>query len=556
MALGVYEMGDSEVFDDLPQWDEEPQRQFDEMLNSGVVWDEEFEHSPMHDNVFDEVFSEAVLDEGGQDMPDQHGLLKKLTIDADAWVGKHKMYAEQELLDDRLIDLLKSQEVIWDVELVHELQIGEQEQRVAHVEKVTFRESLSEQIDHQVLHVVPSQASVMWDLAVQEEFTIPYSVAVLWDEIPTNNELHDDWLLQLAYGGMGVTLIGEGLDVEKEVLDKLSVEDLGAAQMPSKHSVIKDDALHVDFGELTIERNTPLLIGVVMDHVNGMPVNVNLHDGSLLKLSDQTFKLVLLVGAYISCVKNKRPCLSIRQWDPGIFGYLAVGLAYKMAHISTSLQLSQCPLEMFRLQLVHHSGQWARLMYHGGPFEQSHGRPSSVLACQYMVRIDHYSGVTKGGEQSWYLVPHFHKVLQGCLYNKIRTQVTDGFQYRSRCHAVQRQWDPSIGTTTAWGQAVFRGASNVTTQMRPKMEPKLSVQLLSTTQPNPTKVAAPIQGSASNTGKDRTEIRKQIRVDPFSLRRAPQRAIPASCRLFLLTATPCTLFTSRRWLPGGQGRYS
>jgi hypothetical protein len=94
MALGVYEMGDSEVFDDLPQWDEEPQRQFDEMLNSGVVWDEEFEHSPMHDNVFDEVFSEAVLDEGGQDMPDQHGLLKKLTIDADAWVGKHKMYAE------------------------------------------------------------------------------------------------------------------------------------------------------------------------------------------------------------------------------------------------------------------------------------------------------------------------------------------------------------------------------------------------------------------------------------------------------------------------------
>jgi hypothetical protein len=118
------------------------------------------------------------------------------------------------LLDDRLIDLVKSQEVIWDVELVHELQIGEQEQRVAHVEKVTFRESLSEQIDHQVLHVVPSQASVMWDLAVQEEFTIPYSVAVLWDEIPTNNELHDDWLLQLAYGGMGVTLIGEGLDVE------------------------------------------------------------------------------------------------------------------------------------------------------------------------------------------------------------------------------------------------------------------------------------------------------------------------------------------------------
>jgi hypothetical protein len=203
MALGVYEMGDSEVFDDLPQWDEEPQRQFDEMLNSGVVWDEEFEHSPMHDNVFDEVFSEAVLDEGGQDMPDQHGLLKKLTIDADAWVGKHKMYAEQELLDDRLIDLLKSQEVIWDVELVHELQIGEQEQRVAHVEKVTFRESLSEQIDHQVLHVVPSQASVMWDLAVQEEFTVPYSVAVLWDEIPTSNELHDDWLLQLAYGGMG-----------------------------------------------------------------------------------------------------------------------------------------------------------------------------------------------------------------------------------------------------------------------------------------------------------------------------------------------------------------
>jgi hypothetical protein len=98
--------------------------------------------------------------------------------------------------------------------------------------------------------------------------------------------------------------------------------------------------------------------------------------------------------------------------------------------------------------------------------------------------------------------------------------------------------------------------AGVTTQMRPKIEPKLSVQLLSPTQPNPTKVAAPIQGSASNTGKDRTEIRKQIRVDPFSLQRAPWRAIPASCRPFLSTVTPCTLLTPRRWLPGGQGRYS
>jgi hypothetical protein len=75
--------------------------------------------------------------------------------------------------------------------------------------------------------------------------------------------------------------------------------------------------------------------------------------------------------------------------------------------------------------------------------------------------------------------------------------------------------------------------------MRPKMEPKLLVQLLSTAQPNPTKVAAPIQGSASNTGKDRTEKyrnrkEKRKREFIFLLRLQGSLSSDFSCDLLTL----------------------
>jgi hypothetical protein len=47
-----------------------------------------------------------------------------------------------------------------------------------------------------------------------------------------------------------VTSLGEGLKLEQEILDKVSVEDLVAAQMPTKNSVVRDDALQVRLDEL------------------------------------------------------------------------------------------------------------------------------------------------------------------------------------------------------------------------------------------------------------------------------------------------------------------
>ena len=57
-------------------------------------------------------------------------------------------------------------------------------------------------------------------------------------------------------------------------------------------------------------------------------------------------------------------------------------------------------------------------------------------------------------------------------------------ELQSKIHSsVRGQWDPGIITATAWGQAVFRGGDNVTTQTWPKKSPTLSVQLLNTAQP-------------------------------------------------------------------------
>jgi hypothetical protein len=38
---------------------------------------------------------------------------------------------------------------------------------------------------------------------------------------------------------------------------------------------------------------------------------------------------------------------------------------------------------------------------------------------------------------------------------------------------IRRQWDPSSGTATTWGQAVFRGTANVMTQGWPERSPSL-----------------------------------------------------------------------------------
>lgn len=56
-----------------------------------------------------------------------------------------------------------------------------------------------------------------------------------------------------------MTSFGEGLDFEQEILAKLYVEDQVATQMPTKDSVVRDDALQLAMGNENID--TSILIG-------------------------------------------------------------------------------------------------------------------------------------------------------------------------------------------------------------------------------------------------------------------------------------------------------
>jgi hypothetical protein len=71
-----------------------------------------------------------------QGMLDQHGLLKKLALGADNFVGEDRVYADQKQ--------------------------------------------------------VPILASVVWDISVQEELDVPPSV--IWDEMPAESAIHDGLL--------------------------------------------------------------------------------------------------------------------------------------------------------------------------------------------------------------------------------------------------------------------------------------------------------------------------------------------------------------------------
>jgi hypothetical protein len=143
------------------------------------------------------------------------------------------------------------------------------------------------------------------------------------DGMPVNVNLHDGLSHQLESGREYLT---SAISIQDEVhQDKCNI-------------CLWCDGMHVSTTQ-KCKGTIAQLGGTLSDKWSEMPASLSslglnedfpfVHEihGSLLKLSDQTFKLVLLVGAYISCLKNKRPCLSIRQWDPGIFRYLAVGLA-------------------------------------------------------------------------------------------------------------------------------------------------------------------------------------------------------------------------------------
>ena len=76
-----------------------------------------------------------------------------------------------------------------------------------------------------------------------------------------------------------------------------------------------------------------------------------LHDIFNTQLSDQAFKFELFLDAYLLDVEYQG-CISVWQWDPGIWSYLIMGLSLRISEISVLIQFVQKSSEIFSLQLL------------------------------------------------------------------------------------------------------------------------------------------------------------------------------------------------------------
>jgi hypothetical protein len=112
------------------------------------------------------------------------------------------------------------------------------------------------------------------------------------------------------------------------------------------------------------------------------------------------------------------------------------------------------------------------------------------------------------------------------------------------------QWGPGISTAIAWGQAVFRGTGNVTTQGWPSRSPAYLAHVLKS-QPKEAHgldyIAAPMRSH-----QQKRIFRIKSGFIPF-LRRSSRRTIPASRRPSSRRRHPVRELTSRWWLTGSYG---
>jgi len=220
-----------------------------ELLNekhhNDIVWDDEFLQSPDLDN---SLLEQLALGVGGENT--------KCTVELNSKISKDSAHV--------LLDGMPHQDVVWDVELL---------------QSIDSQDGLLQQLAHGVDDQI--QSKNVYPMLFESDAGLEYDEMldkVVWDEeMSAELDMNNNLLQLLASSG--------GYPDDEQVVDG-PLGFLEFRLVDSDHGFVEE--LHEDSkwvceadmdDELTLERNTPFLLGIGTDHVNEMSVNVNSHGG-------------------------------------------------------------------------------------------------------------------------------------------------------------------------------------------------------------------------------------------------------------------------------------
>lgn len=366
--------------------------------------------------------------------------------------------------------------IIWDEELASDgnthdgllQQLAEVEDQTQYKKVCTVLSESEAQVYDEIL------GKVVWDEEMSSELDMDndlLGLLVSGGEYPVDEQVVDDSSDFKEFGLVDADhVFVEGLDEDSKAVCKASMSD-----------------------ELTLEINTPFLFGVAIDHVNEMPVNINLQDG----LSQER--------------ASGREYVYDDKMDPIVEPDFDLSFAVSIQEEWDIQSLVRVPEQDLILKIC----------------EQYHGGQPIVLTCQYMIQTDHHFGGTRKGdnEQRGVCFARTHvawgqAVLQPWARNAFSPgQVEQLHQIDSAVHkvalelginlpsdpSVRMQWDPGISTATAWGQAVFRGAGKCHDPSVAQKKPSLPAHL---PRPKPT-LSNPIAEAKDH--EDKEELRHRCR---------------------------------------------
>jgi hypothetical protein len=266
--------------------------------------------------------------------------------------------------------------------------------------------------------------------------------------------------------------------------------------------------------ELTLERNTPL-IGGGIDHVNEMPVHVNLQDGLSQQLEsgreyEYDEKVDPIVEPYfdLNSAVSSQEEMNIQSFlrmpvqdlilDIGRHGFghengTLVALEEMIVQHDNCKRCSSTRyIDVTPDHLCEDAAAWS-------VFPEAAHSSKQGISVVYLAHKAFPSGFLcfRGHEKRfcpWNQEAICLKI-SNCTPGYVLRQVdtkkegerpwdpgisgscmlrdNEGGMWRLLQQAgyVRMQWDLGISTATAWGHAVFRGAGNVTTQIRPRRSP-------------------------------------------------------------------------------------
>lgn len=237
--------------------------------------------------------------------------------------------------------------IVWDEELASDgnthdgllQQLAEVEDQTQYKKVCTVLSESEAQVYDEIL------GKVVWDEEMSSELDMDndlLGLLVSGGEYPVDEQVVDDSSDFKEFGLVDADhVFVEGLDEDSKAVCKASMSD-----------------------ELTLEINTPFLFGVAIDHVNEMPVNINLQDG----LSQER--------------ASGREYVYDDKMDPIVEPDFDLSFAVSIQEEWDIQSLVRVPEQDLILKIC----------------EQYHGGQPIVLTCQYMIQTDHHFGGTRKGD--------------------------------------------------------------------------------------------------------------------------------------------------------------